>query len=482
MMYARTEFLYAVLLVASFLMEGSQATHQVRAVTLVTGTASASQTATLSFRPLPEPTSCASTTFSWTYTGPEEPLMLQVTNMGVPQVAPPSTTASSTTSSSTTSSSIATTRLLERAPSIPISNLTLITLVENYDPSLLSYVWNTVNVSQGWYVLSATISTVPISQTVTQFYVRTGTNISCLALTGIISPTNSHTPTITRSSSSLSSQPATSNSAADLSSSSSSKVPTIVGVTVGMAILLLSLLILWFFLARKRKSRTINGGSIKNNFNRWKGSKDSRGGFDANVPTKRYRSSRSHLTSQLGSVGSTFGPEFEDSIIGPEKKSPDEHGVVLSTLPVLHNQSSRTRPDHTYSPSSSSSNVNEFGRSSSARYSTTQHSIDSSAVYPPSSRESGQYVQDSDVLRSHSLSTTGTQYSLSHSTEPLSPTSFPPASSNGNNQVRRQSIGKKRKPAPVYNPSTDEHNTSAILSLPALQHSSTTNTESSILP
>jgi hypothetical protein len=353
--------------------------------------------------------------------------------------------------------------------------MTLITLVENYDPSLLSYVWNTVNVSQGWYVLSATISSVPISQTVAQFYVRTGTNISCLALTGIISPTNSHTPTITRSSSSLSSQ--TSNSAAVLSSTSSSKVPTIVGVTVGMALLLMSLLILWFFFSRKRKSRT-DGGFIKNSFYRWKGSKDSRGGFDANAPTKRYRSSRSHLTSQLGSVGSTFGPEFEDSIIGPEKKSPDEHGVVLSTLPVLHNQSSRTRPSHTYSPSSSSSNVNEFGKSSSARYSIT----DSSAVYPPSSRESGQYMQDSDVLRSHSLSTTGTQYSLSNSTDPLSPSSFPPASSNGNKQVRRQSVGKKRKPAPVYNASTDEHNTSAILSIPALQHSSSTNTESSLPP
>ena len=36
MMYARTEFLNAVLLVASFLIDGSQATHQARAVTLGT--------------------------------------------------------------------------------------------------------------------------------------------------------------------------------------------------------------------------------------------------------------------------------------------------------------------------------------------------------------------------------------------------------------------------------------------------------------
>ena len=441
--------------------------------------ASATATATLSFRTLPQPTSCASATFAWTYTGPELPLMLQITNIGVPQVAPPSTTASSTTTSpsSTTSrssesysttSAIAATGLRERAPpNIPVTSQSVITLVSNYDPTLLSYIWNTVNVSQGWYVLSATISTVPtISQTVTTLYVHTGSNISCLI--GVISPTNSHSPTITRSS--LSSQPASSNAAADLSSSHSSRVPTIVGVTVGMAVLLMSLLLLCLFLTRKRKSRKIDGGSIKNSFYRWKGSKDSRG---SNVPgAKRYRSSRSHLTSQLGSVGSTFGPDFEDSInMVPEKTGPDEHGVVLSTLPVLHsNPSSRTRTDHTYSPSSSSSNVNEFGgggggrKSSSARHSTAQHSIDSSALYPPSSRESGQYVTTStDVLRSHSLSTTGTQYS---SSDPISPpslttaSSFPPptaaSTTIGNNkQIRRQSVGKKRKPAPVYNPSQD---------------------------
>jgi len=176
-----------------------------------------------------------------------------------------------------------------------------------------------------------------------------------------------------------------------------------------------------------------------------------RGGFDANAPSKRYRSSR-HLTSQHGSIGSTF----EGGIIGAEKQSTDKRGVAMSALPVLNRQSSRTRPDHTYSASSSSSIVNEFGKSSSARYSN-QHSIDSSAIYPPSSRESG------------------TQYSLSNTIDPSFPP--PPSSIGSNKQTRRQSIGKKRKPAPVYKPSeADEHeplsSTSAVLSN---QHS--TNTE-----
>ena len=166
-------------------------------------------------------------------------------------------------------------------------------------------------------------------------------------------------------------------------------------------------------------------------------------------------------------MGSTFGHEYEDGILGAEKKSPDEHGVALATLPVLNRQSSRTRPNHTYSPSSSSAHVNE----SSARYSA-QHSIDSSAVHQSSSRESG---QGSDMLRSHSMSTT---YSLSNTIDPSS-TLFPPpsSSSNASNPVRRQSVGKKRKPAPIYKPSEDGHSTSAILSNPVLQHS--TNTEPS---
>jgi hypothetical protein len=43
----------------------------------------------LVFHPLPQPTSCASTTLSWTFNGPLDPMMLQVTNIGVDKDAPP---------------------------------------------------------------------------------------------------------------------------------------------------------------------------------------------------------------------------------------------------------------------------------------------------------------------------------------------------------------------------------------------------------
>ena len=434
----------------------------------------------LSFHSLPQPTSCASTTFSWSYSGPIVPLMLQITNLGVSQVAPPSTTSSLTTSSPTTSSSttpsFSTVSYNERAtPNIPIS--LAVTIVMNFNPIAQAYVWNSVNVSQGWYKLLSTVSSSPMSQNSSlPFFVRTGSNTSCLGLAaGIISATTStHIPTsMTSSSRSVTSLPAS-----NLSSTSSSKVPTIVGVTVGVAALVIGVLLVWFILTRKKKSRT-NDGNNKNSINRWKGLNDSRGGFDANVPQKRFRSSRSHLTSQPASIVS----EFDDGILEGEKNY-DEEGVALSTLPVLHHQSSRTRPDRTYSASSSSSNLNDFGGKSSLRYST-HHSIDSSAVYPPSftvsSRDSGQQVVAPDVLRSQSLNTTNTQYSLSNSIDPTIASSFPsPPSfvSGETKQMNRQSIGKKRKPAPVYDPSGDEPTSSSsdVFALPPLPHS-TTNTD-----
>ena len=412
----------------------------------------------LSFNPLPQPTSCDSTTFSWSYTGPDGPLFIQITNVNVLQGPPPSTTiASSTTPSATSSISIVTTRNLVRSvlpiPTSPVDFTE--TIVANYDPSFLLYVWNPVNVAQGWYTLLATIPSSPTYQSSSPpFFVHTGSNISCLP---IISATHTHIPTISPSTSSIHS--AIPLPASDLSSTSTSKVPTIVGVTVGMSALVIGLLLLWFILLRKRKSRTGDDGSK----NRWKSLSDSRGGgSDANAPNRRFQSSRSHLTSQPASFVSTLGPGFEeDGILGAEKES--LQGVALSTLPVLHHQSSRTRQDHhTYSASSSSSNLNDFGNiKSSIRYSN-QHSIDSSAVYPPSLTAPG-------VLRSHSLSTTNSA-TVDPSSSPFPPTPPSMIASRETKQLHRHSIGKKRKPAPVYYPAEDE---------PTTNISSTTTTTSS---
>ena len=449
----------------------------------------------LSFQSFTSPTSCGMTILPWSYNGPNDPMLLQVTNIGVTQNPPPSTRSFS---------SILTTQNLPKSissrsvPSIPVApmNLTM-TLANDYDPQSLSYVWNPVNVSEGWYMLLATIPTEAFIQNSLPFFVFTGIDTSCLSLVDISSTTGTtHTPSPSSSSSSASfNSSVTSISASNLSSTSTSKAPIIIGVTVGMGVLAIASLIIWALL-RKRRSRSSNGIS-KNNSLRWNGwnSPDSReGAFGANATNKR---SRSHLSSQPSSIATSIGPDSGDGILGAEKglnlkalSLSDEHGLALSTLPVLHHQLSRARTDHTYSASSSSSNLDEFGlpvnKPPSGQYSI-QPSI-SSAVYPPSfaisSRDSAQDVTVSDISRSHSLSTTGTQNPIDQtSTYPssasaLSSFQFPPPSKEAK-QMNRQSLGRKRKPVPVYDASEEEEQPTSInpfsanaesLALPELSH------------
>ena len=440
-----------------------------------TSSSATSTTAMLTFHPMPSPTSCAATVFLWDYTGPVDPMLLQLTNVGVSQDPPPSTT----------SSSVATTqnlvpRIIPRSvPSIPITPLNLtVTLASDYPPQSLSYFWNPVNVTQGWYMLLANISNEDLLQMSPSFFVSTGNDISCLEPVAISSTTHSPTPTpssLSSLSSSASfhniSQP-TSTPASDLSASTS-KVPTIIGVTIGMAVLVIGSVIAVWFVLRKRRSRASNGDSRNN---RWGGlnSPDPRG---ANTTNSRHHSSRSHLTSQPGSIAITIGTDFEeDGILGAEKSVTqlnlktsnlgDDQGLALSTLPVLHHELSRTRPDHTYSASSSSSNVNDFGlpvkKPSSGRYSTDPSISISSTVYPPSfAVSSREDMVAPDMFRS---STTGAHFDQTStypsSIAPLSTFQFPPTSTTtaaaASRETQRQSIGRKRKPVPVYNASEED--------------------------
>lgn len=409
------------------------------------------------FHPLPTPTSCGPTIFSWSYDGPDEPMLLQVSNVGVAQNPPPSTT----------TSAIATTRDL-LASSVPSPSL-IMSLATNYEPLLESFVWSSVNVSQGWYVLLATIPYDNIFQSSPPFFVFTGTNTSCLDLVELSSTTHTPTPTYVPSPSASppfnASEPIPS-PVSELSQSRS-KVPTIVGVTVGMAVLVIGLLVL--LALRRRRSRARNGNSKHNRWNGFNFS-DSRGGVGANATITGYQSSRSRLNSQPGSAATTIHTDFEDDILGAEKIGPpqvnlnlsEDQRLALSSLPVL----SRTRADQTYSASSSTSNVNDFGlpvnKSPSGRHSTRPSISISSTVYPPSSRESTQNMVASDLTGSHSLSPTGTPTFFDQNStypSPNSPLSFQfpstPASKE-TKQMHRQSSGRKRKPVPVYDASEEE--------------------------
>lgn len=318
-------------------------------------------------------------------------------------------------------------------------------------------------------MLLATIPSDKILQSSSPFYVLAGTNTSCLAVVPISSTTGTATTTYAPSPTFNASDPISSPES-ELSQSRS-KIPTIVGVTIGMAVLVIGLLVL--LALRRRRSRARNGNS-KNN--RWNGLNfsDSRGGFGAKATIT---TSRSRLTSQPGSIATILETDFEggsDEIVGAEKSgAAPQHNLnlseaqrlALSNLPVL----SRTRPDQTYSASSSTSNVNDFGlpakKSPSDRYSTRPSISISSTVYPPSSRESTQnMVVTPDITGSHALGTTLFDQNSTYPS-PNSPASFqfPPAhtttittASKEAKQVNRQSSGRKRKPVPVYDASEEE--------------------------
>jgi hypothetical protein len=481
MIHARTHwFLYAVSLTASLFSQGTEATLRLRTpmeIDLVSSTSSStspspSATPMLSFQSFPPPTTCEATVFSWSYNGPNNPMLIQVSNVDVSQNSPPPST---TTSPTSTPRDLATTIDPRSAPSIPITpeNVT-ITLTSNYSPQALSYIWNSVNVSQGWYILLGVIPTQQFVQASSPFFVRTGSNTSCLVgITSTTGTTLTHTPSPHPSSSS-SHTSGTPIPASDLSPASPSKVPTIIGVSVGMAVLALFIgsIMVWCVF-RRRRSRA-SGGNSKNNSQRWNRFNFSDTQADlGTIPTnKGYRSSRSHPASQPSSIAISIGTDFEDGIPGAEKNATqlnlkdlyfsDEQGVALSTLPVL--RLSRTRPDHTHSASSSSSNLNDLGlpavRSLGQHSSRPSISI-SSAVYPPSfAIESRELAQDVVTTPDspHSPSTASAQHhdrasTYTLSTSPLSSFQFPPTPTFANKetkQMNRQSMGRKRKPVPVY--------------------------------
>jgi hypothetical protein len=171
-----------------------------------------------------------------------------------------------------------------------------------------------------------------------------------------------------------------------------------------------------------------------------------------------------------------IGPDSEDdNILGAEKSGTqlnlkvlnlsEDQGLALSNLPVLHHELSRTKPDQSYSASSSTSNLNDFvNKSPSARHSARPSISISSTVYPPSfgipSRESPQNVVGYDMT-----STTGAPFFFDQASASPSPNSarsfqFPSAqtthASREAKQIHRQSSTRKRKPVPLYDASEDD--------------------------
>jgi hypothetical protein len=424
--------------------------------------ASSTPTSIFYFNNPPLPMTCGSSTITWVYRGPGTSLDLQVTNVGVSQDTPPPPLIPSSTS---TTHNIATSIIGRAVPSALITppDITM-TIATNLAASSRTFVWNPVNVSQGWYSLSATVTSPPLPQI--SFYVRTGTNTSCLVAISPSAGSATITPASTSAFASIPSQPASHVSLV----SNVVNVGIIVGASVGVAALMLLGLWLW---CRRKKTGTSSGKS-GNFVHRWNGlsSTDSRGGFAAKPTSRRHgsSSSRQHL-SHLDSVANTLGADHEDDGIGAEKSKVsaffNEQGVALSTLPVLYHQSERPRPNRAYSASSFTSNIFSMDDQGGLHVRSSAHRKQSVDSYPPSSplspealRDSAQYMVAPVISSSNSQTTTGAssnyqqtsndQSSISTSL-PLSPS--PPIGATASREsklMNRQSFGRKRKPVPVY--------------------------------
>lgn len=372
-------------------------------------------------------------------------MSLAVTNVGVSQNEPAPTLSSR---SSTTTPTL----------SLPLDFY--LPLAKNLTPSSQSFLWNPVTIYPGWYILLATTS-LGLTQSSTPFYVRTGTNTSCLVTTSGATSNTNHATTRSTHASSITSQSVTPSPIAALSSSSSTlDAGSIVGISIGSVAFVICIIALLWLCVSRRKKKTRNSGIPKHTTHRWNGLSSTDFGAGTGLVTKR---SRSQIHSHPSSVSTTTGPDFDDGVIGGEKISTTQlnfDGLALSTLPVLHSHSRRARPGLTCSASSSTSNVNDL---SANRYSTQRKSSIDSSLYlassPVSPQDLNQYMTAPDMSKSHSQTTTVARRPSFHSERTsLSLPPPPPISADGVTsqeikQMNRQSLSRKRKPVPVYDPS-----------------------------
>ncbi|KAJ7774441.1 hypothetical protein B0H14DRAFT_3508518 [Mycena olivaceomarginata] len=160
-------------------------------------------TPAFSFNKISEFTTCTPAVITWSYspvtTSDVFELTLFITNDGVAQPAPPSVTKTVTFHTPSAARAVS-----QRDITIQQIN------TDPIDPLMRAFAWSSVNVSAGWYEMTATLGLPGFFKESLAFYVENSTDISCL------------TPTRTFPFSSISSNPASSHSATSTASVSPS--------------------------------------------------------------------------------------------------------------------------------------------------------------------------------------------------------------------------------------------------------------------
>lgn len=335
-----------------------------------------------------------------------------------------------------------------------------------------------MNVPQGWYIINASMPAQSYSAVSVPFFVHSGPDTSCIAPITTSSTGGGTSPTTTGA-------PVPSN--IPVAGASHTNLAAIIGVSIGAVVLVAIILLAWLWLYRRGKKTKNSGGNYPSASHRWNGlsSTDSRTAFAGiGIGSKQSKGPQ----NRSASIGTVLNGGSEEAV-GAEKNSLHsksdtspfgDHGVAL---PVLQNQSPRSRstaPSRTFSTSSSTLNTTgatEFttpSRKHSALPESTRHSTDS-ATYPPNSTSShagrnstqfGAYDRTSGN-NNHTSNLSQSTNTHSHSShQPLiapSPVSPQPRYRDSNisvamdatKQSNRQSLGKRRKPVPSYDASTE---------------------------
>ncbi|KAF9527439.1 hypothetical protein CPB83DRAFT_895248 [Crepidotus variabilis] len=434
-----------------------------------------------------KPVVCQPVTIEWFYTGPANTISLLATNVGVSQSSLPAAMVSTGSSSGVGGSRAA----------IPLITVQ----IAKINPFLQSYTWSKVNVPSGYYILNATMASPAFTASSNVIFIQSGSDLSCLSVTSSsFPPGSSSSPTTPNTSTSASASTSANPVLVPVGSSSSSNstmIGAIVGSCVG-AVALVALIFLIWLLYRKRRFAKANGTSTGFSFASGKSAGKSfgnypgehrfngLGSFDSRQALGGRESTRSagggsaggaaaggrhrHHTSSFGtSVMNTgseegIGMSAEKGSLHSSKSNPNIHSnpfgdgddsITLASLPVLNN-------GHAYAPSPS---PNPTGFSASAR-----ESLDST-TYPPTSpitsfRNSAQFGGFGGLggapglTPSHSISASNTsnhQDSVPQTPDDATANS-PITGTNAasiNKKANRQSLGKKRKPVPAYDASSD---------------------------
>ncbi|KAF5356629.1 hypothetical protein D9758_008254 [Tetrapyrgos nigripes] len=225
-------------------------------------------------------TTCNSAQINWDFSGPVEDVTFALTNINVTQANPPSSTAGPSGPGTLTNdlarrgfpglpTGVAITTVFDIPPDSTQQNpppYLLETLSIAITPTDQSYLWNKVNVPQGWYKIIATASDPQTQEyedfvaTSLDFFVSNGSDTSCLITTGSGDSSPTQTTDSNPSPSSTGDTAPTSPIGASQSSSSTNTgaiAGGIIGGIVALAVLIAGLVIC------HRKRRQGSGPSTK---------------------------------------------------------------------------------------------------------------------------------------------------------------------------------------------------------------------------